>query len=180
MQLIFTFALAIVIVLGVSACQPESDKSNVEQQNDERFDNRGEVRDAQFVVDILDASYGVMEVAQLAEDRSNDAVAKAEAKEIVEAQTSMIVKLKAYAESKDISIPFSGPARTKLRVKKLYDKQGEDFETALKHEIDFASTQLAERIEKYRDKSDEELDSILDASLVILHNHTEVISRDKR
>jgi hypothetical protein len=180
MQLISPRALAIIIVIGFGACKHESDKSNVEQQNDARFDDRVEERNAQFVVDILDASYGVMEVAQLAEDRSNDVVAKGEAKKIVETQTSMIVKLKAYAESNDISIPFSGPARTKGRVKNLYDKQGKDFEVSWREEIDFASTQLAERIEKYRSKSDVELDSILDASLIILRNHTELLSRDKR
>jgi predicted outer membrane protein len=180
MQLIFSLTVAIVMVIGIGACKHDSDKSNVEQQNNERFDDRGEERVAQFVVDILDASYGLMEVAQLAEDRSNDAVAKAEAKQIVEAQTSMIIKLKAYAESKDISIPFSGPARTKGRVKKLYDKQDDDFVVSWKREIGIASTQLSEKIEKYKDQSDAELDSILDASLIILRNHTEVISRDKR
>jgi putative membrane protein len=172
------FALVILFVIGLGACAHESDKANVEQQNEERFSDRSSERDAQFIVDVLDASYGLMEVAQLAEDRSTDVVEKGKAKEIIEAQTSMIVKLKAYAESNEISIPFSGPARTKNRVKKLYDKQGKDFEEAWKNEVDFASTQLAERIEKYRNRSDVAMDSVLDVSLTILRGHKALISRD--
>lgn len=179
MKFNFAFPLCIGALIVCGSCTNDTDKKNVEKQNHERFDTRADERDAQFIVDVLDASYGLMEVAQLAEDRSSDLVAKGEAKKIIEEQTSMIVKLKTYAESRDISIPFSGPARTKARVKKLYDKQGEDFENSWKEEIDFASTQLVERIRKHKEKSDAALDSVLDASLIILRKHTELVSREK-
>jgi predicted outer membrane protein len=170
-------ALIIVMVIGIGACTTESDKAKVEKQNDERFVGRVAERNAQFVVDVLDASYGLMEVAQVAEDRSHNPVSKGQAKEIVEAQTSMIVKLKAYAEFKEISIPFSGPARTRNSVKRLYDKKGEDFETAWRDEIEDASGQLERRIIKYQDKSDVALDSILNASLMILRSHRKLINQ---
>ncbi len=157
--------LQLALIAGAAwsmhACSTESDKANAEDLNNERFDDRGREREAQFVVDVLDASYGILEVAQVTEDKSEDILSKGKAKSIVESQTSAIVRLKAYAESHDISIPFSGPASTRNSVKKLYDRAGSDFEEAWRTEINRSSTSLIERIEKFEKNADATLQAVL-------------------
>jgi hypothetical protein len=159
-----------------SACGPESDKANVEEQNDDKFDDRHREREAQFIVDVLDSSYGILEVAQLGEEKGTDPATRGNAKRIIEAQTSMIVKLKAYAESHDISIPFSGPARTRRSVKKLHEQSREDFDAAWREELKKSAEKLSRKIGNYQTRRDSALTSVLDGSIEILNQHKEIIS----
>jgi putative membrane protein len=174
------YHLYICLSLGLGSCSSGSDKKNVEGLNEERFENRKDEREAQFVVDVLDGAYGIMEVAQLGEEKAADAISKARAKKIIEEQTSMIVRLKAYAEENDISIPFSGPARTRNGVKRLYDKEGDDFANEWVEELRTASKVLEDKVRDYLPKSDSTLMPVLKHSIQVLEQNQLVVVLDNK
>lgn len=168
--------VVIFITCLCAGCSTNTDKSNVEALNKDRFDTRSEKKDAQFVVDAIDDCYGILEVAQLGEERSSDILQRGKAKEIVEGQTSIVIKLKTFAEENDISIPFSGPERTKGSVKRLYDKEGPDFDNAWKEEMETLTEKLKQNFENYRGRADDSLKHILNSSIAILREHQDLMT----
>ncbi|HYF68049.1 MAG TPA: DUF4142 domain-containing protein [Ohtaekwangia sp.] len=167
------------IVVVFANCGTDTNKQNVEELNQEKFNDREEIKDAQFVVDALDAAYGILEVAQLGEEKCSDILLQGKAKQMIEGQTSVSVKLKTYAEAKGISIPFSGPEKTTLRVKRLYDKEGQNFDKAWRKEIHELTIDFSRECEKYYDKADTSLQPIIASSIRILHQHDSLLTYDK-
>lgn len=170
------FYFVLLLLSGIIGCAKDSDKRNVEEQNKDKFDDRRREREAQFVVDVVDASYAILEVAQIAEQKSAILSEQGMAKRIIESQTSMVVRMKAYAEANDISIPFSGPARTRNSVKRLYDKTGNDFNQAWKAEIESASESLIEKIEKQVSKADTTLKPLLLDAIETLEGQRKILT----
>ena len=167
------------LILVTSACSPGSDKSAVERINRDRFDNQHDEREAQFVVDLLDGAYAIMEVAQMGEKKAADTILRSNAKVIIEEQTAMIVRLKAYAEDHDISIPFSGPARTRNGVKRLYKKESQEFDEEWVEELSSSSRTLEEKISMHLPKADTTLKPVLQYSIRVLKNNQLLILDNK-
>lgn len=165
------FFIAACFIFLITSCYTNSDKSHVEQQNNEKFDSRNERKDAQFIVDAVDASYEILEVAQLGEEKLEDAAGKGIARRIVEGQTSVSVKLKTFAEANGISVPFSGPERTKRSVENLRMLSGEEFQRQWYDEMTNLHQRLETDIEKYRANTDSVMRSALDSTLVMLREN---------
>lgn len=172
----FRFEVMLVVVAAIYGCAGESDKANVEEQNRDKFDNLRRKREAQFVVDVVDASYAILEVAQIAEQKSDILTDKGIAKKIIESQTSMMIRMKAYAEANDISIPFSGPARSRNSVKRLHDKTGSDFNQAWRAEVESASESLVNKLERQLDKADTTLRPLLLNSIETLKDQRKMLA----
>jgi len=158
----------------------ESDKSNVEDINEDKFANKTEEKNAQFIVDALDYSYGILEAAQLGEEKTNDILLQGQAKKIIEGQTSVIIKLKTFAERKGITIPFSGPEKTQNRIKKLYNKEGAEFDEAWQKEMGHLNSDISQNSEKFMNNADTALKPIIASSLKTFHQHQELINSDTK
>jgi len=167
---VFIFKLLILV-----SCFNSTDKKNVEKVNDERFENKEESRQAQFLVDIIDRSYGILEVAQLGEEKIDDPLLKQRAKDIIENQTSIGLRFKTFAEQNDVSIPLSGPEKTKGRVKDLYDKTGTDFSESWMRQLKNMHHEFADKVEDFREGTEGDVKASLDSTIMMIKENEEAI-----
>jgi len=176
MTLPFKYFIAFnVILFFFSACAGDKDKSNVEEQNEDKFKEKGKRKEAQFIVDALDLSYAILEVAQIGEERSIDVKIKGKAKRIVEGQTKVANVLKIYAENSSISTPFSGPERTTRDVKKLYEVESETFDKAWRKELVDLNNELMSKFKDYKPKTKDSLNFILQDLTLNLKSQADIL-----
>lgn len=150
------------------SCTNSSDKAKVEKQNTDRFSSRTDRKEAQFLVDAVDKSYALLEVAQLGEEKIDDPVEKGKAKKIIEQQSRVAMRLKTFAEENDVSIPLSGPEKTRQRVENLYDKAGDEFRQSWTTQISRLNSDLQGELDQYRDQASEPLRNLLDSTLELM------------
>ena len=167
---VFIFKLLILI-----SCYKSTDKKNVDKVNDERFGDKQESKEARFLVDIIDRSYGILELAQLGEEKIEDPLMKAKAKQIVQNQTSVGLRFKTFAERNDVTIPLSGPEKTRGKVKDLYEKSGDDFKRSWLRQLDNMHRDFSQKVTDFRDDADVPLQVVLDSTLVMIRQNEEAI-----
>lgn len=176
----FTMAMRvtswIMLLLAMVCCRPESDRSKADSVNEDKF-KRHRQKDAHFVVDILDTSYGLIDVAKMGEVRMEDPERRRQLQRLIQGHTSAMMKLKAYAEQSGIIIPFSGPEKTKASVRKLTGKSSSNFNAAWVKEMKELQHRLKRDIENYQRKSaDSALLRVLDTTLHMVKANNVIIS----
>jgi predicted outer membrane protein len=168
--LIFAFKVLILM-----SCNNDSEKDKVKQQNKERFSDRKVQQDAQFLVNAIDASYAILEIAELGEQKLQTPLFRNKAKEIRDAQTAVAVKLKTFAEQNDMAIPLAGPEKTKNRVGDLNEMDGKEFEKEWSNQMKIHHQRLINDLTQYRGHSSGALKNILDSTLVVMKENKERI-----
>ena len=169
------FALVFKTLLFLS-CTNASDKAKVEKQNTEKFASRDDREEAQFLVDAVDKSYALLELAQLGEEKIDDPVEKGKAKLIIEQQSRVAIRLKTFAEEYDVSIPLSGPEKTKQRVENLHDKTGNDFRQSWARQMSRLNSDLESELKVFRDDASEPLRRMLDSTTELMSRNQKLIS----
>jgi hypothetical protein len=170
-------AVAFVCIAHFFSCGSESEKSRAENLNEEKFRHHRQT-EAHFVIDVLDTYYGLRDVAKIGEERMRDQNKKQQIREIIQDQTSSMMKLKAYADERGIVIPFAGPEKSKGSVRKLTNKKENDFSRAWVSEMKELQHRLKSDIESYQKKSsDTALLHVLDRTLLMVKTNNERISR---
>lgn len=167
---VFAFKL-----LFLMSCYNSSEKDNVKQQNEERFSDRKVQKDAQFLVNAIDASYAILEIAELGQEKLQNPLLRKKAKEILDAQTAVAVKLKTFAEKNDMAIPLSGPEETKKRVGSLYEMEGKEFEREWSNQMKIHHQRLINDVTRYKGYTSAALKNILDSTLLVLNENKERI-----
>jgi hypothetical protein len=169
-----TILFAILLIL--ISCDADSEKSKAREQNADRFSNR-EKKDAHFVVDVIDTSYGLINVAQLGEEKITDRETKIKLNQLIQTQTSAMVKLKAFAEGRGIVIPFSGPEKSKGSISGLMTKDEKQFAKAWIDKMKKLQHKLKTDIEGYRKETkDTVLVNVLDSTLIMVRTNNGIIS----
>jgi hypothetical protein len=169
-------ATVVFVCLIIFGCFHDTEKKRAEEVNDEKFQRRNE-KEAHFVLEVLDTSYGLIDLAKIGELRIEDPDQKEKVKQILQSLTSAMIRLKTYAEEKGIVIPFSGPDKTKRSVKKLEEKDAGDFRKAWVTEMKELQHRLKTDIEGYQRKSaDTTLLQVLDSTLIMVKSNNELIS----
>ena len=158
------------------SCTNSSDKAKVEQQNADKFSARDDRKEAQFLVNAIDKSYALLEVAQMGEEKIADPVEKGKVKKIVEQQSRVAMRLKTFAEEHDVSIPLSGPEKTRSRVENLYDKTGDDFRESWTRQISRLNSDLQNELDSYRDEASDPLKNMLDSTTELMSRNQELIT----
>lgn len=106
----------------------------------------------------------------------DDPVEKGKAKKIIEYQSRVAIRLKAFAEANDVSIPFSGPEKTRRRVENLYDKSGDEFRQSWTKQISRLNSDLHNELGDYRDKASESLRILLDSTIELMSRNQKLIA----
>jgi putative membrane protein len=170
---------AMLLLLIAFSCDTkrESGKDQAEEQNDEKFDNRKEEKgDAQFVVDQMENSYEMLQLAKLAEEKSTKAEVKLQAKKIIEVQNSVIEKLESYAKSNDISITTS-PEDIAPGVKRLNDEEVDDFDNKWGNQMSKENKEMIDDFDDYEDKADGSLQEVVASSLTMLRQNQDGLEK---
>jgi putative membrane protein len=165
-QIILVFAL--LLSLGCSS-KSETSKEVAEEQNDEKFETKQGEQDSKFLVEAVDNSYTILNLAKLGKEKGNkETISKAE--EVIEGQTKVLNKLKEYAAAEVVSVPASGPEVIKDTQKDLYDEQ-EKFNEKWCKEIVNENEKMLRDFEAYADKSEGNLKVVIAEALPTLRAH---------
>lgn len=174
MQVIRSTTLCLVLILTLS-CGRDSEKSRAEDLNADRF-SKHQKKDAHFVVDVIDTSYGLLSVAELGKERIQDAEKRRLVQQFIQGQTSAMLKLRTFAESNDITIPFGGPEKTKKGVDNLTNLDGAEFEKEWMNELRKLQHKLKTDIEGYYDNTDDTtLARVLDSTLLVIRQNNHLV-----
>jgi hypothetical protein len=159
----------VFIVLLFCQCNDgKTNKENVEQQNREKFDSRGEKKEAQFVVNTIDRCYAVLELAALGTRKEAAPGIRDQAQQTIEEYTSIMNRLKIYAEDNGISVPLKGPENTRAGVEDLRDEEGEKFNKKWCEELMKYNLAMINDLNRYKDQPDTGLLRAIDTTLVSL------------
>jgi predicted outer membrane protein len=135
-------------------------------------------REARFVTSALEQAYTILELAQLANARSQTENLHDEAQKIIDEQTCIIDELKVYAREHHINVPISAPERARTAVKNLYRETSQNFD----HEWIAAISQLNRRLvmdfESYRQGTTATpVDTVIRESLVALRRQHDALEK---
>jgi putative membrane protein len=156
-------------------CTGKTDKENVEKLNRDRFSERRDQKDAQFIVNAVDKSYALQEMALLGEEKIQDPLERVRLRQFIEAHSSVSARLRTFAEANDVSIPFAGPEKTKQRVENLHTKDGDEFHSDWKRQIRRLHSEFEQDLSRYRDRAGESLQIFLDSTLVTVRSNVELL-----
>lgn len=159
------------------ACGTDNNQANVAKQNNEKFSNH-EQKEARFLVDIVDTSYGILSVAQFGENKTSDAQQKEQLQRFIQSQTSALMKIKAFAESNGIALQFSDPSDGKGSLRKIERKGDKEFEKAWLRELKKLQHELKTDIEGYRrnvNPTDTSIINVLDTALIMVRQNNAII-----
>jgi hypothetical protein len=166
---------AFILILLCIACTPDQGKSNATEQNNDKFSNHDQ-KEAQFVVDLVDTSYGLLNVAQLGEDKVQDSVQKHQLQDFIQTHTSALMKLKAFAESKGIAIPYDGPGKGGKTLRKIEGADNERFEKTWMKELKRLQHKIYTDLEGYRNNSnDSMINPVLDSTLIMVRENNGIL-----
>jgi putative membrane protein len=129
MQVIFILA----VVFGTASCnntKTEDTKEVAEDQNDEKFDDKKNEKDAQFLVNAAEINREEISLGQLAQQSGRSTLVKELGKMMEDAHTKSLAELTALAKSKNITLPDAQTEDGLDAYKKLNDKSGNDFDEA--------------------------------------------------
>jgi predicted outer membrane protein len=155
-------------------CNSDGTKKNVRQQNKDRFSDQEITRDANFIVNAVDESYVILEIAQLGENRLVDPKRREIARQIVDVQTAIAVKLKTFAEANDMAVQLSGP-RTTDAIKSLEKLNDVQFETEWTKQVKLHYQGLMNDLVNYRRRAGAPLKSALDSAIHLMNENKQLI-----
>lgn len=148
-----TFLIGILLLASCDYNQNSEDSKDVaEEQNDEKFDNNKQEKDAQFLVDAAEIHLEQIHLAQLAQQNGNSTHAKELGKKIEDAHTKLLNDLTALANSKSVTIPTSATNDAQDAYEKLNKKSGEDFDKAY---ADMMVDEHKDALELFEDASED-------------------------
>lgn len=129
--LMMTLATTTLFIASCENNQKHQDTKVVaEKQNDAKFDNLKQEKEAQFLVNASEINLEQIELGQLAQQKGNSTHVR-ELGEIMEnAHTKSQKDLKALAKSKNVTIPNKLTNDARDAYKNLNEKTGDDFDEA--------------------------------------------------
>lgn len=151
-----------VIIILIASCsndkRNQDSKDVAEERNEEKFDNRNQERDAQFLVDASEINVEGILLGKLAQQNGSVSHVKDLGKRMVESHTQSQRDLTELAKSKNITIPSAATNDVKDAHTNLKEKTGNDFDKAY---ADAMVDQHQDAIETYRmaitESSDEDI-----------------------
>lgn len=129
------YQLVVVVLSGVAtaSCTSHTPKlagntsDSAKSINEQKF-NANNVQDAQFVADMTELNLQVIQLAQLAQQKSKVTAVKELGRTILDAHTKSLRELKILATKKSITIPSTIADTAKDSYHKMSDLTGNDFD----------------------------------------------------
>lgn len=179
-RILTVFSLVTVIACNEAKRGNDSDaaydrddsKEQADEANDEKFADNKMENDADFVSDAVASSYGEIKFAQLATQRSSNPEVKQIANKLITDHTKSLSELKAFAQSKSISIPNEEDAEVKRKTERFADEAGKDFDKRWCKEMIDRHEESVNKFEKRAEKTENaELKALINKTLPTLRSH---------
>jgi putative membrane protein len=130
----FLLASFVTTIFLLASCgysqKPADTKNTAEEQNEERFNNNKQQKDAQFLVNAAENDLKQIQLGQLAQQKGNTAQVKELGRMMEEAHTKSLNDLTALARNKTITIPTAPTNDARDDYKDLSEKSENDFDEA--------------------------------------------------
>jgi hypothetical protein len=137
-----------------------------------------ENREARFVTSALEQAYTILELAQVANARSQTENLHNEAQKIIDEQVCIIGELKGYAREHHINVPIGAPERARTAVKKLYRETVQNFDHEWLTEISQLNLKLVRDFESYKHGTTATpVDTMIRESLVALRRQHDALGK---
>ena len=162
------------LLLGVSSCNKEDKDSKevAKEENKEKFDDRDDKKDANFLVAAAENDLVEIELGKLAQTKGVSAHVKELGKLLETQHTESLNKVKDLAGRKNISIPTAVTEKGQDKYEKLNKETGNDFDEKFIETIADAHKDAIDKFEKAaKDADDEEIRTFATAQLPILNEH---------
>lgn len=131
-SILLPIILIAATVLTVASCKdnkkPEDTKKVAEEQNEAKFDNRNNEKDAQFLVNAAEINLEEIKLGQLAQQKSTMTDVKELGKMMETEHTKALKDLTALAGKKSITLPAAATNDAQDAYKKLSEKAGTKFD----------------------------------------------------
>jgi putative membrane protein len=127
-------AIFVATILLIASCgnnqKPVDTKDVAEEENEAKFDNNEQEKDAQFLVNAAEINLKQIQLGQLAQQKGSTTHVKELGKMMEDAHTKSQRDLIALAQSKRITIPTSATNAATDAYEDLNKKSGNDFDKA--------------------------------------------------
>jgi putative membrane protein len=112
--------LSVAVLASCTPKEKETDSNETaEEANEEKFEDRKDEKDAEFVSETVASNFAEIELAQLATNKSNNAQVKEVAKMLEEDHNKLLTELQAFASTKAISVPTEPKDDAKKKIDDL-------------------------------------------------------------
>jgi putative membrane protein len=120
-----------VIIFAAISCKNDNNtnpKDEAEDRNEAKFTDKSSERDAQFMVDAASAGLMELRMSEHARDRATTQDVKDLANAMITACTAMNAKIKALADSKQITVPTDITSKESDDIADMDKKTGRDYD----------------------------------------------------
>jgi len=167
--------LACALLICSRCSSGESAKEAAEDKNAAKFETPNGEQDAQFLVDAVDDSYTIIQLAEFGAEQGNRTTV-GHARLILKEQKKILDDLKAYAATQVISVPATGPENLRDIQEQLREEKSE-FDMKWCREMINENEKLIIVFEGYGEKADGNLRIVIDESLKILRSHNDKLQQ---
>ncbi len=154
-------AAVVTLSFGMQSCKnepkQEDPKEVAEDENEAKFDDVDEnkEKDSDYLVAAAEVDMKEIELGKLAQTKSTNADVKALGKMMVDAHTKASAELKAFAATKNVTLPASLTEKGQEAYKDLNDKSGHDFDKAYADKMVEGHEKMIEKMQKASEKAEE-------------------------
>jgi putative membrane protein len=170
-----TIMISVAVIaagLALTSCQDHKDSKELAvEENKEKFDDRSDNKDANFLATAAEINLTGIELGKLAQTRGGAKV-KELGTMLENSHTENLSKLRELAKRKQASIPGSLTDKGRELREKLEKKDHKDFDAAFVEEIIDGHQKAIEKFEKAgKDAEDEEIRAWANQQIPVLHAH---------
>jgi putative membrane protein len=171
--------MAAMISCNEARREQEQDSNEVaEEANEEKFEDADKdvEKDADFIAEAVASNYAEIKLAQLAAQRSSNAEVKSIAKMLEADHTKTLNELKAFAQTKAITVPVEEKDDAKRTLENLREEDAKDFDKKWIDEMEDKHEKSINKFENRLDKTeDAELKALVSKTIPHLKMHLEKI-----
>ncbi len=124
-------AILVAVIMGASACdnnKAEDPKEVAEEKNEQKFDNKANEKDAEFLVAAAEINREEISLGQLAQQKGTMSHVKELGKMMEVEHSKSLTDVTALAKTKNISLPTALTEDGQDAYKKLNEKTGNNFD----------------------------------------------------
>jgi len=166
-------------IIAISCGKKESTDTNeiAKESNDEKFDDRKEEKDADFIAETVAANYAEINLAKLAAEKSDNSQIKETAQMLEKDHSKLLQDLQTFASLKAISVPNEEKEEAKKKIEDLTKEDDiKDFNKEWCKTMVDKHEQTIKNFESRLDKTqDADLKILIDQTLPQLRAHLDKV-----
>ena len=153
-----------MILCVLNSCGDDSGKRNIQGLNKEKFSSKEKRSEAKFLVDVIDKSHALLQLGAVGEKHLPDTSDRKLAHDFVQRHTKVTLRLKTYAESRDITIPLSGQFDSTRTIERFAAMSPDKLDREWRNQVARLHARLMKDLQDYREEASDSLRVLLDTT----------------